>query len=87
MAGIHYPADRVIIMNDWYNALYENGTLALEGKPEHTDAETLARLWPKAAIYEVPQDVYDEVLGGNGYPRALADFPLDRCERVREMTQ
>lgn len=74
---------RVIVQSDWYNALYEDGLLVKQGKPERLDAETLANLFEDAEIYWVPQNVYDEHLGGNGYPQDLADFPLHKCKRAQ----
>lgn len=74
---------KTILANDYFNALYEDGVLKQDGKPEYLDAETLARVDPTAEVYVVPQAVYDAVLDGAGYPRELANFPLDQCERVR----
>jgi hypothetical protein len=74
---------RTILQSDWFNALYRDGVLEASGKPDYLDAETLAQMYPQAAYYTVPQDVYDQVLDGAGYPAELAKFPLERCDKVR----
>jgi hypothetical protein len=75
--------DQIIVTSDWYNAWYLNGQLADEGKPSYLDAETVQRLYPQAAWYEMPQDVYDEILDGAGYPARFEDLPVDRLRAIR----
>lgn len=75
--------DTVIIQSDYFNALYEDGSLVEQGKPDYLDVETLARLKPYASIYFIPDDVYDKALNGRGFPARLVNFPLDKCEKVR----
>lgn len=77
------PPPQVLVSCDWFNAWYLDGQLADEGKPSYLDAESVQRLYPHAAWYEMPQDVYDEILDGAGYPQALADLPLDRLRMIR----
>ena len=77
------PPPQVLVSCDWFNAWYLDGQLADEGKPSYLDAETIQRLYPQAAWYEMPQDVYDEILDGAGYPKSLADLPLDRLQLIR----
>lgn len=75
---------KTIITSEWFNALYgEDGDLEQDGKPEYLDAETLARTMPDAAIYSLPDDVYDDLLDGAGYPPKLSDVPLSRCTQLR----
>lgn len=71
-----------IIINDYFNAFYEDGTLSLSGKPEDLNAETLARTHPGAEFYELGEDVYGELLNGNDYPHSLEDVPLERLRRL-----
>jgi hypothetical protein len=74
---------RTIISSDWYNALYEDGVLVHQAKPDYLDAETMHTLFSgsEAAFYSVDYDDYDDILGGEGYPYHLSEFPLDRCNR------
>lgn len=69
----------VVLANDYFVGFYMNGQLKSQGKD--LDPETLIRTCD-AACFEVPPEVYDEVLNGNPYPAALQDFPLDRCQRL-----
>ena len=75
--------DEIIVTSDYFNAWYLNGQLGDEGKPERLDGETLGRLYPQAAWYEMPSDVYDEVLDGAGYPARFEDLPTDRLRCIR----
>lgn len=74
---------RVLLQSDWFNAFYAEGELVNDGPPEHLDIETLARTFPDAEIYHVPDDVYDDELNGAGYPLELSAFPLHRCQKIR----
>lgn len=75
---------KTIVGSEWFNALYDDeGILEQDAKPEYLDAETLARTLPDAAVYYLPDDVYDDVLDGAGYPRKFTDLPVDRLVRVR----
>lgn len=76
-------AKKVIIASDYFNALYENGVLAMSGKPDHVDAETLSRVHPDAEVYTISQDVYHELLNGADYPASIEDVPLSRLQRIR----
>lgn len=76
-------ADQIIVTSDYFNAWYLNGQLGDEGKPERLDGETLGRLYPQAAWYEMPADVYDEILDGAGYPARFEDLPVDRLRVIR----
>lgn len=72
-----------LFANDYFNAHYQDGVLVRDGKPEYLDVETLARTFPEAEVYVVPEDVYDEALDGAGYPESMNDFPVARCQKVR----
>lgn len=76
MYGIMY-----ILQSECYNALYENGVLLRQGKPDYLDAHTLASVFPDAKIYYVEDDIYESM--EDGYPESLSDFPLDHCRRYR----
>lgn len=80
--GLSYKGAVAIVESEWYNALYFDGHLDQQGKPEYLNAETLARVYTTADRYYVPNDVYDDCLNGAGYPDALADFPLNRCQKI-----
>lgn len=71
-----------IIASDYFNALYENGTLSKSGKPEYLNGNTLALLHPDADYYSMPEDVYDELLDGVDYPEKLSDVPLNRLHKI-----
>lgn len=73
---------RTIISSDYYNALYEDGVLKHQGKPDYLDAETLFTIFPDSKLYGVPYDLYDELVE-DGYPTNLSDFDLSRCDRYR----
>lgn len=73
----------VIIQSDWYNALYEDGILKHQAKPDYLDAETMVTLFPEASLYSVDYESYEEILNGDGYPTNLSDFPLERCTKYR----
>lgn len=73
---------RTIIISDYYNALYKNGKLNHQGKPDYLDGETLSTIYPKAEMYGVSYDIYDELVGDR-YPERLEDFPLERCVKYR----
>ena len=73
-----------IIHGDFYNALYENGKLKIQAKPDYLHAETLSNIFPDAEFYGVPYELYDELVGDkDGYPDDLIDFPLYVCDRYR----
>jgi hypothetical protein len=72
-----------LLSSDYFNAHYVDGILVRDAKPDYLDVETLARTFPDAAVYDVPEDVYDEYLNGNGYPQQLSSFPLARCRKCR----
>lgn len=71
-----------IITSDYYNALYEDGVLKHQAKPDYLHGETMATLFPDAEYYGIDYDDYEEILGDQ-YPSLLANFPLDRCDRYR----
>lgn len=72
-----------VITSDYYNALYEDGVLKHEAKPDYLHGETLYTIFSDSdsEFYGVDYDDYDELLGGDGYPELLSNFPLDRCHR------
>lgn len=74
---------KTIIQSDWYNALYEDGKLIHQGKPDYLSTETMLTLFPEAEFYLVPYEKYDMVLDGDGYPENLSDFPLNECNKLR----
>jgi hypothetical protein len=73
----------VLVQSDSYNAVYVDGRVHDQAKPDYLDIETLARYVPGASIYWVPRDVYDDHVSGDGYPDLLSNFPLNRCEQIR----
>lgn len=73
---------RTIISSDYFNALYKNGKLEHQARPDYLNAETLATIYPNAELYGVPYDHYEEILGDE-FPALLSDFPLDRCVKYR----
>lgn len=73
---------KTIIISEWYNALYEDGTLKIEAKPDYLHGETMITLFPEADAYYVDYDQYEELID-DGYPPLLVDFPLDRCEKLK----
>lgn len=75
---------KTIIISDWYNALYEDGLLKVDAKPDYLHGETMITLFPDAEAYYVEYNLYDEIIGNNdGYPFRLSDFPLDRCRKLK----
>jgi hypothetical protein len=75
----------VIIESDWYNALYKNGQLSQQGKPEYLDSETMLRLLTPdnhVDYYVMSDEVYNDLLNGAGYPQDLDELPLDRMTKV-----
>ena len=76
-------AKHTIISSDYYNALYTDNKLALSGKPDSLDAETLARVYPSASFYGMESDVYLDLLDGNDYPADIEQLPLERLTRYR----
>ena len=76
-------ADEIIVTSDYFNAWYQDGQLSDQGDPDRLDGETLARLYPQAAWYEMPAGVYDEILDGAGYPARFEDLPVDRLRVIR----
>lgn len=71
-----------IITSDYYNALYEDGVLKNQGKPDYLHGETMANLFPHAAVYGL-ESHYETLLEEDGYPVHLSDFPLEVCTRYR----
>lgn len=72
-----------IVGSEWYVALYQNGVLFREAKPDYLHAETLHTLWPTAPFYWMSYEQYEEiVMDADGYPQLLADLPLDAMEKV-----
>lgn len=72
--------NRTIIHSDFYSALYEDGVLKHQAKPDYLDTETLHTIYPDAEYYGVPYELYDEMLD-DGYPENLSDFDLTRCDK------
>lgn len=73
----------VIIGSEWYVALYLNGSLYREAKPDYLHAETLHTLWPEAPFYWMDYDLYDElIMEADGYPEHLDGLPLERMEKL-----
>lgn len=72
---------RTILDGEYYNALYEDGRLKHQAKPDYLDAHTLVTVFPEAEYYTVPECVYEAM--GDSYPEDLADFPLEACTRYR----
>jgi hypothetical protein len=70
-----------ILQAECYNALYENGVLLHQGKPDYLNAHTLANVFPDAELYYVEDDIYESMY--DGYPENLSEFPLDHCRRYR----
>ena len=72
----------VIITSEYFNAVYCNGRLQQDGKPEYLDPETLLRLYPSAVYYTMDQRLYDEILDGMGYPTDINDLPAHRLTLI-----
>ncbi|MGI8306987.1 hypothetical protein [Saccharopolyspora hattusasensis] len=72
-----------IILSDYFNSLYTDGVLAESGKAKNFDGETLIRCHPDAEVYQMGDDVYNELLNGDDYPPRIEDVPLGRLERIR----
>lgn len=84
------PSAVTVIESDWFNAVYFDGVLKEDAKPEYLDAETAVRTYRGLGVpvdrYWLPDDVYDELLNGAGYPRDLAGVPLGRCQLIDLVT-
>lgn len=73
------PTKVELVTSDYYGAIYKDGVLTDQAKPEYLDIETLARLYPNAAVYLADSDVAD----GDGYPAQFADIDPSKLTLVR----
>ncbi len=80
----------VLISADGYNGVYEDGVLVDQGKHDYVNIETLIRTYRRhghdLALYCMSDDVYEEILNGEGYPSDLEYLPLDRLQLTEIVT-
>lgn len=70
-----------ILANDYYVGYYDaTGKRIAQGSD--LSAETLLRSNPGAACYLVPQEVYDDLYDGEGYPATTAALPFNRFRKL-----
>lgn len=72
-----------IILAEYFNGVYVDDVLAHSGKAKDFSGHTLMQTHPLATVYEMGQDVYNELLDGDDYPSHLSDVPLGRLARLR----
>lgn len=72
-----------IVLSEYFNGVYIDGVLAHSGKAKDFSGHTLMQVHPLATVFQMEQDVYNELLDGDDYPLSLEDVPLERLQRIR----